>query len=110
MGVSLLPKNPSFCFPLKKKWDLPRGGESLAAGWIIGTGPIDDIAFSQTPQSALSCLFPFLVGQSPRRGRKSGKGPGQHAQKPPGSWENSRSHCLTWHGLLGMAPSSCPLP
>ncbi|XP_058556551.1 uncharacterized protein LOC131495573 [Neofelis nebulosa] len=85
MGVSLLPKNPSFCFPLKKKkWDLPRGGESLAAGWIIGTGPADDIAFPQTPQSALSCLFPFLVGQSPRRGRKSGKGPGQHAQKGHG--------------------------
>lgn len=84
MGVSLLPKNPSFCFPLKKKWDLPRGGESLAAGWITGTGPADDIAFPQTPQSALSCLFPFLVGQSPRKGRKSGKGPGQHAQKGHG--------------------------
>lgn len=27
MGVSLLPKNPSFCFPLKKKMGLAQGRE-----------------------------------------------------------------------------------
>lgn len=81
----MLPKYPSFFFFFFLK------SGTYPAGWIMGTGPADDIAFSQTPQS-LGCLS--LVGQSPRRGRKSGKGPGQHAKKGSWSQENSCSHCL----------------
>ena len=92
MGVSLLPKNP-FVF-LKKKKKMGLAQTQLLEGTLTGTGPADDIAFSQTPLSALSCLT--LVQQSPGRGRKSGKGPDQHAKKGAESQENSCSHCLAF--------------
>lgn len=77
MDVSLLPLKKD---REKNRRDLPRGRESLAARCIIGTEPVDDTSFSQIPPPALSCLFPFLVGQSPKGNRDSGKGPGQHTR------------------------------
>ena len=54
----------SHCFPKihlfffkKKKMGLAQS--QLLEGTLPGTGPADDIAFSQTPKSALSCLTLF---------------------------------------------------
>lgn len=81
----MLPKDlRGFFSPLKKEGgvgrDLPGERESLATRCIIGTEPVDDTSFFQIPPAALSCLFPFLVGQRPKGGWDSGKGPGQHTQ------------------------------
>ena len=89
----LIASQKSICFPLKKK-KMGLAQTQLLEGTLTGTGPADDIAFSQTPLSALSCLT--LVQQSPGRGRKSGKGPDQHAKKGAESQENSCSHCLAF--------------
>lgn len=100
-----------FLFFFLKKRDLPRGGGSLAAGWRMGhsTGPADDIAFSQTRQLALSCIFPYLVDRAPGGLGRQGKGLAGR-QKGPRSQEDPDSHCLGWRHSFSQGSPGCPLP